>query len=242
MVGSADARRDAGGCRPAWRTSNRCESHRTGPCPISWKARWRSNARSGRERRRPTAARCRSSPPTTSRSAILGSPCKVSAGQKKHSRFISGPRNSTRMIHSRRRTSPWSIPIVLIQMTIQLTRSARRRAQLRPGPRMYYDRAWAGNRFHLPRLLAALLVFIVGYGALAFAQFRGWTFVSTGIPVIVVFLLCGSHAVPCSGVSRLRSGDDGARFDRRAAAELKRAGPRGLLGSAPPPGRWSVRG
>lgn len=84
---------------------------------------------------------------------------------------------------------PWSIPIVLIQMTIQFTRSARRRAQLRPGARMYYDREWAGSRY-LPRVFVALLVFIVGYAALAFAQFRGWTFVSSGIPVIVLFLLC----------------------------------------------------
>jgi hypothetical protein len=55
---------------------------------------------------------------------------------------------------------------------------------------MYYDRAWAGNRFHLPRLLIALFVFILGYGAIAFAQFRGWAFVGTGIPVIVLSVLC----------------------------------------------------
>jgi hypothetical protein len=34
-----------------------------------------------------------------------------------------------------------------------------------------------------------VLVFILGYGALTFAQLRGWTFVGTGIPVILLLLL-----------------------------------------------------
>jgi tetratricopeptide (TPR) repeat protein len=85
---------------------------------------------------------------------------------------------------------PWSIPIVLVQLLIRFIRSARRRAQLRPGARIYYDREWAPWRQHLPRVFLAGLVFILGYGALAFAQMRGWTFVATGIPVIVLLLLC----------------------------------------------------
>jgi tetratricopeptide (TPR) repeat protein len=84
---------------------------------------------------------------------------------------------------------PWSIPIVLVQLLIRFIRSARRRAQLQPGARIYYDREWAGSRRHLPRVFLAVLVFILGYGALAFAQLRGWTFVGTGIPVILLLLL-----------------------------------------------------
>lgn len=86
--------------------------------------------------------------------------------------------------------APWTIPIVLIQMAIQYRRSAQRRAQLRPGARMYFDREWSGTLLHVPRLLAAAGVFVVGYLAIAVAQARGWTFVGTGIPVRVLFLFC----------------------------------------------------
>jgi len=86
--------------------------------------------------------------------------------------------------------APWAIPIVLIQMAIQHRRSQQRRAQLRPGARMYYDREWSGNLLHLPRLLAAAFVFVVGYLAIAVAQARGWAYVGTGIPVLVLFLFC----------------------------------------------------
>jgi tetratricopeptide (TPR) repeat protein len=92
---------------------------------------------------------------------------------------------------------PWAIPIVLIQLMIRFSRSARRRAQLRPGAQMYYDREWGSGR-HLPRLVLAALVFVVGYIALAVAQGRGWTFVSTGIPTLVLLLGCVGIAV--SGV------------------------------------------
>jgi tetratricopeptide (TPR) repeat protein len=84
---------------------------------------------------------------------------------------------------------PWSIPIVLIQLTIQFIRSARRRGQLRPGARMYYDRAWGGSGF-VTRLFLALLVLVVGYVAIALAQLLGWTFVTSGVPVIALVLLC----------------------------------------------------
>jgi tetratricopeptide (TPR) repeat protein len=84
---------------------------------------------------------------------------------------------------------PWSIPIVLIQLTIQFIRSARRRGQLRPGARMYYDRTLAGSGF-LTRLFLALFVLVLGYGAIALAQLLGWTFVTTGIPVMALVLLC----------------------------------------------------
>ena len=85
---------------------------------------------------------------------------------------------------------PWAIPIVLVQMIVRYTRSAQRRAQLRPGAQIYYDREWAGARWHLARVLVAALVFIIGYVALAIAQARGWTFVATGIPVLLLLLLC----------------------------------------------------
>lgn len=85
--------------------------------------------------------------------------------------------------------APWAIPIVLIQLLIRFTRSARRRAQLRPGAQIHYDREWAGSRWHLARVVLAALVFVFGYAALAIVQTRGWTFVSTGIPVLLLLLL-----------------------------------------------------
>jgi Flp pilus assembly protein TadD len=83
---------------------------------------------------------------------------------------------------------PWAIPIVLVQLIIRFIRSARRRAELRPGAQIYYDREWAGSRY-LPRVFLAAVIFILGYAALAIAQFRGWTFVGTGIPVVMLLLL-----------------------------------------------------
>jgi tetratricopeptide (TPR) repeat protein len=85
---------------------------------------------------------------------------------------------------------PWAIPIVLIQLIIRFARSARRRAQLRPGAQIYYDREGAGAHWHLARVVGAVLVFVLGYVALAVAQLRGWTFVATGIPVVLLLLLC----------------------------------------------------
>ena len=84
---------------------------------------------------------------------------------------------------------PWGIPIVLIQMLIRFIRSARRRAQLRPGAQIYYDREWGSGR-HLLRVVIAAIAFVLGYVALAVAQGRGWNFVSTGIPTLVLLLLC----------------------------------------------------
>jgi tetratricopeptide (TPR) repeat protein len=86
--------------------------------------------------------------------------------------------------------APWSIPVVLIQMAIQHRRSEQRRAQLRPGARMYYDREWSSNFPAVRRVLTAAAVFFVGYLAIAVADARGWSFVRTGIPVIVWFLIC----------------------------------------------------
>jgi hypothetical protein len=108
---------------------------------------------------------------------------------------------------------PWAIPIVLIQMTIRFVRSARRRAQLRPGARIYYDREWAGSRRHLPRVFLAAVVLILGYAALAIVQLRGWTFVATGIPVLLLLLLC--IGIAFSAVLRRLPAEIGRRLKRR---------------------------
>jgi tetratricopeptide (TPR) repeat protein len=108
---------------------------------------------------------------------------------------------------------PWAIPIVLIQLMIRFIRSARRRAQLRPGARIYYDREWAGARWHLPRVFLAALVFILGYAALAIAQLRGWTFVGTGIPTVVLLVIC--IGIAFSAVLQRLPAEIGRRWKRR---------------------------
>jgi len=108
---------------------------------------------------------------------------------------------------------PWAIPIVLIQLLIRFTGSARRRAQLRPGAQIYYDREWAASRWHLARAVLAALVFILGYGALAVAQLRGWTFVSTGIPTLVLLVLC--IGIAFSAILQRLPAEIGRRLKRR---------------------------
>ena len=85
---------------------------------------------------------------------------------------------------------PWTIPIILIRLTVQFIASARRRSQLRAGAQLYYDREWLGSRWQLGRVLVAALVFALGYAALGILQLRGWSLVSTGIPVLVLLLVC----------------------------------------------------
>src|SRR5439155_26885942 len=85
---------------------------------------------------------------------------------------------------------PWTIPIILIRLTVQFIASARRRSQPRAGAQLYYDREWLGSRWQLWRVLVAALVFAFGYAALGILQLRGWSLVSTGIPVLVLLLVC----------------------------------------------------
>jgi hypothetical protein len=70
------------------------------------------------------------------------------------------------------------------------------RMALRPGARIYYDREWGSDR-HLRRVVLAAIVFVLGYVAVAVAQGRGWTFVTTGIPTLVLLLGCIGIALSC---------------------------------------------
>ncbi len=85
---------------------------------------------------------------------------------------------------------PWAIPLILIRLMVQFITSARRRSQLRPGARRYYDREWASWGRPLKRVLLALLVFVLGIAATIYAGSRGWTFLSGEIPISVLFLVC----------------------------------------------------
>lgn len=85
---------------------------------------------------------------------------------------------------------PWSIPIILARLTWQSVRSARRRQLLRPGAKLYYDREWGNAERVVKPILLAVLVFIVGYAALAIAQARGWRVVDTGVPVLMLAGIC----------------------------------------------------
>jgi di/tricarboxylate transporter len=93
-------------------------------------------------------------------------------------------------------------------------RSKRAAARTTPsGARIYYDREWAGSRRHLPRVFLAAVVLILGYAALAIVQLRGWTFVATGIPVLLLLLLC--IGIAFSAVLRRLPAEIGRRLKRR---------------------------
>jgi tetratricopeptide (TPR) repeat protein len=84
---------------------------------------------------------------------------------------------------------PWTIPIILTRLIIQLVQSARRRSLLRPGAQIYYDREWGGQARTIAWLVTGAIVFVIGYIAIAIAQGAGWTFVATGIPVLTLLAL-----------------------------------------------------
>lgn len=85
---------------------------------------------------------------------------------------------------------PWAIPIVLARLMWQSVRSARRRQLLRPGAKLYYEREWGNAERVVKSVLLAVLVFIIGYAVLAFAQAGGWRFVDTGVPVLILAVIC----------------------------------------------------
>lgn len=95
---------------------------------------------------------------------------------------------------------PLSLPYLAGKYIFRLVRSRHWRSRLQPGARLYYDRtAWVGGIVRAETLIAGAAVFGVGLISLGFAQAFGWTYVTTGVPVTVLFLasvaIAGSSAL-----------------------------------------------
>lgn len=96
--------------------------------------------------------------------------------------------------------APLSLPYIAGKYAFRLIQSRHRRSQLRPGARVYYDRtAWIGGIVRAETLIAGAAVFGAGLISIGFAQAFGWTYVTSGVPVSVLFVaslaIAGSSAL-----------------------------------------------
>jgi tetratricopeptide (TPR) repeat protein len=90
---------------------------------------------------------------------------------------------------------PLAIPGIAVRYAIRMAKSRRLRSTLRPGTRLYYDRAVKGEaivRWEAVVLAGAL--FVAGEIGLIILVALGWKAAASAVPFLVLLLVCGAVA------------------------------------------------
>jgi hypothetical protein len=88
---------------------------------------------------------------------------------------------------------PLAIPVMAVRHAVRVVRSRNLRGALRPGARLYYERAVRGAvRWEVVAAAAAL--FVAGEVGLAILRVRGWPAAPTWVAFDVLLVTCGAIA------------------------------------------------